>query len=125
MKQGSDATGGFSGKSSPLCHESEAYGRPGWRTTLAAGWEHTLWSGSGLIKVDTNYSKNMTHYPQLNQLGARLRGVAWRMDRADGDLMPVVKQTSGPDWRNWITAPRSWTQQSPKFWRNSTPSGTM
>ena len=80
--------------------ESVLYLRETRATTLAAGWEHKLWSGSGLIKFDTNYSKNMTHYPRINQLGARLRGVAWRMDRADGDLMPVVKQTSGPDWSN-------------------------
>lgn len=78
--------------------ESVLYLRETRATTLAAGWEHKLWSGSGLIKVDTNYSKNMTYYPRLNQLGARMRGVAWRLDRADGDLMPVVKQTSGPDW---------------------------
>jgi TonB-dependent receptor len=78
--------------------ESVLYLRETRATTLAGGWEHKLWSGSGLIKIDTNYSKNMTYYPRLNQLGARLRGVAWRLDRADGDLMPVVQQTSGPDW---------------------------
>jgi iron complex outermembrane recepter protein len=78
--------------------ESVLYLRETRATTLAGGWEHKLWSGSGLIKVDTNYSKNMTYYPRLNQLGARMRGVAWQLDRADGDLMPVVKQTSGPDW---------------------------
>jgi len=80
--------------------ESVLYLRETRASTLAAGWEHKLWSGSGLLKVDTNYSKNMTHYPRLNQLGARLRGVAWQLDRADGDLMPVVRQTSGPDWSN-------------------------
>lgn len=78
--------------------ESVLYLRETRATTLAAGWERKLWSGSGLIKIDTNYSKNMTYYPRLNQLGARLSGVSWQLDRADGDLMPRVTQTGGPDW---------------------------
>ena len=69
-------------------------------STWAAGWETKLWGGSGLLKFDANYSQNMTHYPKLHQLGARLPRVSWVLDREDGGLMPRVTQTGGPDWSN-------------------------
>ncbi len=80
--------------------ESVLYLRETRAYTLATGWEHKLWNGSGLVKFDANYSHNMTHYPRLNQLGARLRNVAWQLDRADGGLLPRINQTSGADWSN-------------------------
>ena len=80
--------------------QSVLYLRETRASTWAAGWETKLWDGSGLLKVDTNYSKNMTHYPKLHQLGARLRGVSWVLDREDGGLMPRITQSGGPDWSN-------------------------
>jgi iron complex outermembrane receptor protein len=88
--------------------ESVVYLRETRAYTLATGWDHKLWNGSGLIKIDANYSKNMTHYPRLNQLGARLTKVGWQLDRGDGGLMPKVVQSSGPNWSdpaNYIIRP--------------------
>ena len=80
--------------------ESVLYLRETRASTWAVGWETKLWEGSGLLKFDASYSQNMTHYPKLHQLGARLRGVSWVLDRGDGGLMPSVEQTGGPDWSN-------------------------
>lgn len=82
--------------------QSVLYLRETRASTWAAGWETKLWDGSGLLKVDANFSKNMTHYPKLHQLGARLRGVSWVLDREDGGLMPRITQSGGPDWSNPI-----------------------
>jgi iron complex outermembrane recepter protein len=79
--------------------ESVLYIRESESTTLSGGVEQRVFSGSGKLTLDFNYSRNRTMYPQLNQLYARLTGVSWQLDRrGHGDWDPVVRQTGGPNW---------------------------
>lgn len=79
--------------------ESVLYIRESESTTLSGGVEQRLFSGSGRLTLDVNYSKNRTMYPQLNQLFARASGISWRLDRRGrDDWEPIVTQTGGPNW---------------------------
>ncbi|MCX6956038.1 MAG: TonB-dependent receptor [Verrucomicrobia bacterium] len=81
--------------------ESVLYIRESESATFSGGVEQRLFGGSGKLTVDLNYSKNRTMYPQLNQIGARLTGVGWQLDRrGHGDWDPAVIQTVGKDWRD-------------------------
>ncbi len=79
--------------------ESVLYIRESESVTLSGGLERKLFSGTGKLNLDVNYSKNRTQYPRLNQLGARMSGVSWRLDRRGrDDWDPLVTQTGGADW---------------------------
>jgi TonB-dependent receptor len=89
--------------------ESVLYIRESESTTLSGGLEQRLFGGSGRLTVDSNYSRNRTMYPQLNQVNARLTGVSWTLDRrGHDDWDPAVIQTGGPDWTdpaNYVVRP--------------------
>lgn len=86
--------------------ESVLYVRESESTALSSGIEQKLFSGTGKLNVDFNYSKNRTMYPQLNQMFARATGVSWTLDRRGReDWDPIITQTGGPDWTN----PNSYT----------------
>ncbi len=79
--------------------ESVLYIRESESATITGGLEQRLFAGAGKLNLDFNYSRNRTLYPQLNQVNARLTGVAWTLDRrGHDDFLPVITQTGGPSW---------------------------
>ncbi|MBI5382609.1 MAG: TonB-dependent receptor [Opitutae bacterium] len=79
--------------------ESVVYNRESESFTFASGLDQKLLGGSAKLTIDTSYSSNRTMYPQLYQLGARMTGVGFRIDRRGRDPWhPLVTQTAGANW---------------------------
>ncbi|MBI5380398.1 MAG: TonB-dependent receptor [Opitutae bacterium] len=85
--------------SAVVTNESLLYIRESESFTLGSGLERKLFSGTGKLNFDMNYSSTRTGYPAINTGSITLSGVGLQIDRRGRDpWFPQVTQISGPSW---------------------------